>query len=297
MDWNDLKVFLAVAREQTLTAASEKLGVSPSTVSRRIEMLESALNVQLFHPHRGGYDLTSAGKDLVPVAERAGAQMRVFERNAKERDQLHAGPVCIEAPELLGQDIILPMLGHLMQQYRDIRVELRTSVRTSRLVTEQADIVLRLVRPESGPYTVRKLGKISFGLFASRDHIASHGVPTEPNDLHQHAVIGWAEELQFLSMASWLDSICPGLQTSLQLNSLNAQLSAARHGLGWAVLPTFAAKSAELVPPPNSMPALEADLWLLLHEQSAALPRVTVIRDYLINGIRADDRFSGLAST
>lgn len=290
MDWNDLKFFLAVAQEKTLSAAAAQLGVSPSTVSRRIDMLERALNVQLFRAHRGGYSLTSAGTDLVPVAERASAQMRVFERNAQARDKDHSGPVCIEAPELLGQDVILPLLAGFMESYPAIRIELRASVRPSRLVSEDADIVLRLVRPTQGPYKLRKLGQIPFNLYASPDYIRQHGVPAEPNALHQHRVIGWSEDLNYLIMVSWLDSICPGLQPSLRLNSLGAQLGAARRGFGWAVLPAFAAESAGLVSCLPNVPVINPDLWLLVHAQSAILPRVALVRDHLFQTISQDSR-------
>jgi len=84
MDWNDLKFFLALAQAKSLSAAAAQLGVSPSTVSRRIEALELALHAQLFRPHRAGYDLTQAGLGLVPPAELAAAQLRVFSPHAEE---------------------------------------------------------------------------------------------------------------------------------------------------------------------------------------------------------------------
>lgn len=150
MDWNDLKFFLALAQGKSLSAAAQTLDVSPSTVSRRIEALERALQVQLFRPHRDGYDLTEAGQGLVPAAEQAGAQMRVFERNARETGDDLAGPVRIEAPELLGQEVLLPALAGFMAAYPRIRIELRGAVQPVRLAAEEADIVLRLVRPSRG---------------------------------------------------------------------------------------------------------------------------------------------------
>lgn len=290
MDWNDLKFFLAVAERKTLSAAATQLGVSPSTVSRRIDILERALNVQLFRAHRDGYDLTTAGTDLVPAAERASVKIQVFERNAQERDKKHTGPVCIEAPELLGQDVILPLLASFMKSYPEIRIELRTSVLPMRLVGEEADIILRIVRPTKGPYKMRKLGQIPFGLYASPDYIRQFGVPEKSNDLHQHQVIGWSEELHYLTMVGWLDKICPDLQPSLRLNSLNAQLDAARRGLGWAVIPSFAAEAAGLIPCLPSEPVFDPDLWLLVHEQSVTLPRVALVKDHLLHLISQDGR-------
>lgn len=286
MDWNDLKFFLALAQGKSLSAAAAQLGVSPSTVSRRIEALELALHAQLFRPHRDGYDLTEAGLGLVPAAELAAAQMRVFARNAEESGNDLAGPVRIEAPELLGQEVLLPAVVRLMQDHPALRIELRSSVLPVRLALEEADLILRLVRPSKGNYRMRKLGVIRFGLYASPDYIRRHGTPLRPEDLHRHRMIGWTEEQRFLTMASWLERLCPGLRPSLRLMSFAAQMEAVRNHAGWAVLPAFAAVPAGFLPALTDVPQLAPDLWLLCHEQSQSLPRVKLARDYLIAALR-----------
>lgn len=287
MDWNDLKFFLAVANSRSLSAASGQLGVSPSTVSRRIEALEGALQVKLFRPHRDGYDLTKAGHDLIAPAERAEAQLRVFERTAREKDSDLSGAVRIDAPELLGQDILLPALAGFIDSYPAIRIEMHGSVRTRRLSGEEADIILRLVRPDQGSYRQSKLGRISFGLYAAPDYIARHGAPTGPADLDRHRVIGWAEDLRYLMMAAWLETLCPGLQPSLRLTSLSAQMAAARAGLGLAVLPRFVADPSGLVPLLPDVPQLMPDLWMLVHEQANALPRVQLVKEAVVAALKS----------
>lgn len=287
MDWNDLKFFLALAQGKSLSAAAQALGVSPSTVSRRIEALELSLQVRLFRPHRDGYDLTEAGRDLVPAAETAGTQMRVFERNARETGDDLAGPVRIEAPELLGQEVLLPALVGFMAAYPRIRIELRGAVQPVRLAAEEADIVLRLVRPSRGNYRIRKLGAIRFGLYAAPEHVRQHGSPQSPGDLHQHRVIGWTEDLGFLTMANWLNSHCPGLRPGLRLTSFAAQVEAVRHGAGWAVLPDFIARPAGFVAGLQALAPLVADLWLLVHEQAQALRRVRLVRECLADALAA----------
>lgn len=99
MDWNDLRYFLAVAQGGSLSSAAQQLGVSVSTVSRRIDTLEQSLKLRLFRPHRDGYDLTPDGQGLLPAADQAAAEMHHFERKAKGADG-RATPVRIEAPEL-----------------------------------------------------------------------------------------------------------------------------------------------------------------------------------------------------
>ena len=285
MDWNDLKFFLAVAQARSLSAAAVQLGVSPSTVSRRIAALEGALRLRLFRAHRDGYDLTQAGHDLLPAAERAAAQLRVFARGAGDGSGDPAGPVRVDAPELLGQEVLLPAATRFMDDHPGVRVELRSSVLPVRLSAAEADIVLRLIRPGGGSYRMRKIGEIGFGLYASAEHAERSGVPGRAEDLHRHRVIGWTEDLRFLTMARWLEEICPGLQPRLRLMSMGAQLSAVRGGAGWAVLPDFAAIPAGLVPGLTRLPRLTSDLWLLTHEQSRSLPRVRLLRDRLVEAL------------
>lgn len=287
MDWNDLKFFLALAQGRSLSAAAQALGTSPSTVSRRIAALEAALRVQLFRPQRDGYDLTEAGQDLLPAAERAGAGVRLFERTAREAGDDLAGPVRIAVPELLGQAVILPALTGLMAAHPQLRIELRGAVQPVRLVTEDADIVIRLVRPCRGNYRMRRIGAIRFGLYASAEYVQQHGHPASPAGMAQHRVIGWAEDLAFLTMAGWLADRFPGLRPALRLTSFAAQLEAVRQGAGWAVLPDFIARPAGFLPTLPDLPPLAPDLWLLTQEQAQAVPRVRLVQDCLATALRA----------
>ncbi|OYR07840.1 LysR family transcriptional regulator [Brucella grignonensis] len=286
MDWNDLKFFLAVAHGRSLTAAASYLKVSASTVSRRIETLEHALQVKLFQSRRDGYELTEAGLNLLPSAERAAAQMRFFERTASESNDDLAGHVRIDAPELLGQDVLLATMAQFMEMYPGIRVELRSSVVPVQLTSEEADIIIRLVRPDHGSYRIRKVAEICFGLYASPAYVERHGAPNHPEDLHRHKIVGWPADLRYLTMASWLESVCPGVQPSLQLTSFSAQLSAARNGAGWTILPDFVAIPSGLLPAPVELPRFASDLWLLTHEHSQLLPRVKLVRDHLVQTLR-----------
>lgn len=281
MDWNDLKYFLAVARAKSLSLAARQLGVSVSTVSRRIVALEQALALTLFSHHRDGYELTQAGIDLLPTAEDAAAQMSRLERAALETQGEYVGGVRLDVPELLGQHILLPVLQPLMQSYPDIRLDIRLGVQPVRLAAQESDIVLRLVRPERGSYKIRSAGKIGFGLYCSQDYARRCGVPEHIDDLRRHRLIGWHDDMQFLTMALWLNELCPDGKNRLSLNSLNAQLSAVECGLGIAVLPRFAAERANLQRLLPEGPNLTLDLWSLVQEQSAKLPRVRVVAAHL----------------
>jgi len=290
MDWDDLKFFLAVARSKSLSATSRELGVSASTVSRRIAALEQALDLKLFRHHRDGYDLTEAGEDLLPSAEIAAAQMAVLERSALEKEGGFSGEVRLDAPELLGQNILLPSLGTLASDYPDIRLDIRSSVRPVRLNARESDIVLRLVRPEHGSYKMRTVGKVGFGLYCSKGFAQGNWMPSHAEELQQFRVIGWNDELRFLTMALWLEELCPGTPPSLKLSSFNAQLEAVQKGLGVAVLPCFAAKRAGLMRVLEDEASLTLDLWLLVQDQAAKLPRVRIVSEHLRRVLANNDQ-------
>lgn len=286
MDWNDLRFFLAVAQGGSLSSAAQQLGVSVSTVSRRIEMLERSLKLRLFRPHRDGYHLTPDGHGLLPAAERAAAQMRQFERDAKGTDG-RTLPVRIEAPELLAQDLLMPTLLGVMTDHPHIRIELRGSVRPIRLATEDADLILRLIRPEQGNYRIQKIGQVRLGLYASPSHAATAGPLEKPGDLLRHRIIGWPDDLGYLLMANWLAQLCPGIEPHLRLTSLSAQIAAAKQGLGWAVLPDFSARSAGLVPALLDVPPLKPDLWLLTHSETGQREEVALTRKAISAALKA----------
>ncbi|OWV70870.1 transcriptional regulator [Rhizobium sp. R634] len=282
MDWNDLKFFLAVANSRSLSAAARRLGVSTSTVSRRITALEQALGSTLFRHHFDGYEMTEAGIGLLAPAETAEASLKAFERSARDSSESVSGMVRIDAPELLGQQILIPNLGGLMQDYPGIQLDIRSSVRPAPLATQQSDIALRIVPPERGSYRMRTVGKVTFGFYINRSYLELYGKPSNERDLHSHRVIGWSEDLRYLSMSIWLEEIFADCQPAMRLSSFTAQLTAVENGLGIGVLPCFAACRTDLVPVLEDVPKLTLDLWLLVQDQAARTPRFQIVKEQLI---------------
>jgi len=287
MDWNDLRFFLTVARARSLTAASVQLGVSASTVSRRLQALESALGVTLFRHHREGYELTARGRELLEPAERAEADVQSFERAASKNAGIPAGLVRIDAPELLGQDILLPGLADFTEANPSIQLELRTSVAPVRLTAIDNDIILRLVRPERGDYSIRKVGRVAFGIYGSARYFERYGVPLTTADLANRRLIGWTEEFNYLTMMQWLKELCPEATLSLRLTSLSAQVTAVREGYGLAVLPAFAAEHGGFNRAVSGVAPLTVNLWMLIHNTVKDLPRVRIVQHAVLNVLDA----------
>lgn len=282
LNWNDLKYFIAVARHGSLSGASRQLGVSTSTALRRVSVLEGALKRKLFHRHHDGYVLSSAGRDLLGMAENTQALFQTLEQSATTENENLSGVVRIDAPEMLGQQVLVPNLNRLTRTNPRVQLIIRSSVQPVQLSHQEPDIVLRLVRPERGNYKMRTIGKVSFGFYASQSYIREFGAPVGEQDLPSHRVIGWSDELRYLTMATWLEEVCPRITPSMQLNSLAAQISAVRAGLGVAVLPCFSATRENLVPVMSHIPPLTMNLWLLLQGQSGELPAVKLVKECII---------------
>ncbi|OBZ92213.1 transcriptional regulator [Pararhizobium polonicum] len=286
MDWNDLGVFLAVANTKSLTAASRQLNVSVSTVSRRITALEQSLAVTLFRHHSDGYELTEAGKNLLLPAERAQSHLKSFERAANDLENPYSGIVRIDAPELLGHQVLIPGLSDFMSEYPDLRLDIRSSVKPVKLAAQQSDIVIRLIAPDRGKYKMRAVGKVSFGFFAHQTYLDRFGLPGDEVEIRNHRFIGWSEDLGYLAMSTWLDELIGDQQLIMRLSSFTAHLAAAESAIGIALLPTFAGRRSGLIRVLEFLPDLTLDIWLLVLDQAAKSAKVQLVKDCLIKILR-----------
>ena len=169
--WADARVFLAIARGGSLSGAAASLGTGLATVSRQIERLEAALGLMLFSRHQNGYRLTDDGAALLERAEALEQAAEAFaEGSAAQADV--AGKVRLATAEMLANNVIIPALPKLTAQYPDLTLEVVTDVQTVNLHRRDADLAIRMVKPERGNVTIRRLGALGFGLYASRDYAA-----------------------------------------------------------------------------------------------------------------------------
>jgi DNA-binding transcriptional LysR family regulator len=282
MEWDDLKFFLAVSRCGGLTGAAEKLKVSPSTVSRRLVALEERISATLFVHHQTGYMLTEEGRLLVVHAERVEESVLELERAVANRDREPVGHVKLATAENIANFIIIPALAALHKRYPRITLEIVTGISSVNLAKQEADIALRLTRPESGNINVKKLGVQNFGLYASKDYLAEirrRGIEPDTDSLD---IITWAEGFSNLPMAAWARTFLAGREPRLQTSSLFAQLVAARAGIGAALLPCFMAEpdpSLERLGVDRGVVA--QDLWLVIHRDLAGSAKVRACADFL----------------
>lgn len=287
MHWDDARVFLAIARTGTLSGAAAHLGTGLATVSRRIERLEHAIGSPLFSRHQSGYRLTDDGEALLGRAEVLESAGNAFGLRADGAASV-AGRVRLATAENLANPLIIPGLPRLLDQHPGLEVEIITDVHTVNLHRREADLAIRMVKPDRGNVTVRRLGTLGFGLYGSPAYLQSRSAGADSARLDNDRFIGWAETQRHLPAAQWIERISRGRPCALTTTSLASQLSATLAGLGLAVLPHFLARPAGLECVAGEL-GIDQPIWLVIHSDLIGSRRVRIVADYLSDLI-ADHR-------
>ncbi len=277
--WDDARVFLAVARAGSLSGAAELLGGGVATMSRRVGRMEVALGVPLFVRHQTGYRLTDDGETLLPKAEALEEAVLSLSAEAHVGAEA-AGRVRLATAENLANPVIIPTLPSLLERHPYLCVDIVTDVATVNLHRRDADLAVRMVRPERGNVTVRRIGALGFGLYGSPAYVAERKAGPNAIALDHDRFIGWSERQSHLPAAQWMERTLRGRQPALTTTTLAAQLSAAKAGLGLAPLPHFLAREAGLIQLPVTL-AIDQPIWLVIHADLVASRRVRVVADHL----------------
>ncbi|WP_458729737.1 LysR family transcriptional regulator [Pseudomonas brenneri] len=280
LQWDDARIFLSVARSGTLSGAAIALEMGVATVSRRLDRLEAALGVPLFSRHQNGYWLTDDGEALLERAEALEHAGLSFGEAARQQGRV-AGCVRLATAENLANPLIIPSLAKLFTAHPDLRVEIVSGVQTVNLHRRDADLAVRMVKPEAGNVTIKRLGTLGFGLYGARGYVDARRAGADAAAFDEDAFIGWTESHSHLPAAKWIARMLRGRPCRVEADTLSAQMAAAMAGLGLAILPHFLAKHAGLV---CLLPELGADqpIWLVIHSDLAHSRRVRAVADHLV---------------
>ncbi len=281
MIWDDARVFLAVARSGTLTEAARNIGGGVATVSRRIERMEATLGVPLFIRHQSGYRLTDEGEALLPRAEAIEEACEKFTIEARHESEA-IGRVRLATAENLANRLIIPSLPGLLHRHPRLELDIVTDVASVNLHRRDADLAVRMIKPERGNVTVRKLGTMGLGLYASKAYAAGRVDMPDQAGMDNDSFIGWSEAQSHLPAARWIDRVLRGRPAALLTSTLSAQVTAAQSGLGFALLPHFLARPAGLHQHPVET-GVEQPVWLVIHTDLAASRRVRIVADHLVD--------------
>jgi DNA-binding transcriptional LysR family regulator len=281
MNWDDIRIFLSVARKGSLTGAAEVLGMSPSSTGRHIENLEARLGARLFIRSQNGYALSDAGLAIVPDAERAEGALDAVQRKAPGIAGEVSGTVRIAMPDNFANSLILPEIASFRHQHKDVLLEIVTNVNVVNLTRREADIGLRLVRPDSGNFVISRVGSMATALYAARSYLDEH--PFDPTGRgNGHALIGWDEAFHTLRAATWPDEALPDASLVLKTTTLQSQLAACASGAGLAVLPCLMADPVPgLIRLREPETVFIQDIWLVTHQDIKETARIRVTLEFL----------------
>lgn len=287
-NWDDYRIFLAVARTGTFSEAGQKLGVSQPTVGRRIAALERALDTRLLDRAGRRMTLTPAGLAVLREAEQMESATTGVERRTLGFDRRPSGIVRLSVTEGLGSWWITPRLGPLLERYPGLKLEIATDRIAANLSKREADIAVRFFRPSQSGLLVRRFADLRYGLFASRAYLKTHGMPRDTAALAMHALIGFEEEMRDWPEMAFLYRHGLADRFVYRSNSAIAQLSAAEAGLGIAPLPVYLAAPRRLlvrVMPEIDLPGRR--IWLAVHKDIRRAARIEAVWDFLAEALAA----------
>ncbi|MDO7903388.1 LysR family transcriptional regulator [Pseudomonas sp. K1(2024)] len=279
MNWDDIRIFLAVHRASTLTGAAQQLGIDQTTVSRRLAGLERTLGSRLFLRSNSGLTLTVTGRDVLLKAQDMERMAVSFERRSEGADARAEGEVRVTTTDALAVDFLVPAIERLRASHPDIRVILTTTTRLLDLARREADIAVRTVRPEQPDLIVRRMASWDVGLYATRGYLERHGTP-EPQDhfaghdiaLYQAGVTE-RQDGTLVGVPIKQGRVVAELDSSLMLATF------VRAGLALGELPDYlAARDPQLTRLwPQRRRATPYEAWLVLHQDLAHTARVKVV--------------------
>lgn len=274
MEWSDLRFVLAVARAGTLSGAARRLGVNQTTVSRRLAAAETSLRARLFDRGEGLFRPTKAGDEILRRAAQIEAEIDAIERGIGGSDTIIAGSVRVTAVPILVNRLLIPALPKLYAAHPGLQVELIAEPRNLRLTRREADIALRLARPESGDALARRIGRLDYAVY------------TPARKTGALPWITYDESLSHLPQARWIAAAAKNEPPKLLVNDAEAILQAVGAGLGRSLLPCVAAENDKrLRRMSGTKPVLSREIWLLVHRELRAQARIAAVIDWLDHAV------------
>lgn len=280
-DWDDLKYLLAVARHGSTIAAGKALGISQSTVHRRLSELERRIGRQLVKRHSTGYQLTDLGRELRPYAERVEAAVGEFERHVTDSARDVSGVIRVTCPEPIVQKMA-GLIDRFHARHPKLRVEFVMSDRYLDLSKGEADVAFRSGDTDD-ELVGRKIADSIWAIYASRGYIERHGKPERVEDLSQHPLVSFDESLSKHRVVQWLKALAPDANVAARNNSVLGLVYAVKSGVGVGPLPTAIADGeSDLVRVLGPIPELARSWRLLAHPDLRRTPRVSAFFDFIV---------------
>ena len=285
-DWSLVRSFLAALEAGSLLGAARRLNVSQPTLGRHIAELESQLGLVLFERTGRGLIATAAALKLADAARAMEAGALQLARQTSGAQNRLSGTVRITASQPVACYVMPPILAAMRRELPDIQVELESSNTVSNLLRREADIALRMVRPDQATLVAKKIGLVPVGVFASTDYLARRGTPLKATDLLAHELVGYDKGEDILRGFRGFGYPVTRELFALRSDDLIVQWQAVRAGLGVGFLANFMVRAdpdIQCVLP--TLPLPELPMWLTVHREIRTSPRIRAVFDFLAERI------------
>jgi DNA-binding transcriptional LysR family regulator len=278
-DWENLRFFVAVAQSGSLSAAARQLKVDHATVSRRLAALEAELQVRLVDRLPRSSQLTAAGQQVFERAKQMETEAFSIERLAQAERLPLRGKVTLSLPPVLATNFFVQHLGAFTRQHPDIQLAVASQSHSVSLGRREADIAVRLFRPDEPGNVTRKLGTMPFALYASRDY-AQAAVPT------QWEIIAYDATLSEMPHDKWLRAVAGARAIVCELSDITTHHAAVRMGIGVAGLPVFIGDNDPTLDRlPFDGEPFYREIWLVVHADLRHSPLIRTVMDFVSDAV------------
>lgn len=283
-DWDLFQSLHAVLEAGTLSAAAKLRGLTQPTLGRHIETLEQRLGSPLFLRSPRGLQPTDLALELRPHLNEMASAASAAVRDASGAADSLVGSIRITASEIVGAEVIPPMLTSFREQHPGVIIELMLSNMTDDLSRREADIAVRMTPPTQSALVARKVGEVSLGFYATADYLARHGVPTSFDELESHALIGFDSPARGIRELPGVNLPVSRETFTFRSDSDLAQLAATRAGFGIGVAQDSIARRDGLVRVMPEHTLFQLGIWIVMHENLKANRRMRMMFDHLVEG-------------
>ena len=282
--WDLYRSFLAVLRLRSLSAAGRALGLTQPTIGRHMAQLQESLEGRvLFTRSPSGLMATAAAHELRPHAEDMAAAAAAFTRMGSANVEEDAGVVRLAAADVVGVEILPPILSEFRHKYPNTVIELSLSNQMADLLRRDADIAVRMVRPKQKALLARRAGKVTLQFHAHRRYLERYGYPERLEDLTHHTLIGFDRALPFATLVDAMPVPISRELFAFRCDYDLAQLAALRAGFGIGLCQTgIARRDPDLLPLLNKQFKFEMEIWIVMHNDLKRVSRMRLMFDHLV---------------
>jgi len=279
MNWDDMRLFLAVARTGSISGGAKQLGVQHSTVSRRMRSLEEKLGTRLIERKKTGYELTLAGEQIKQSAIRIEREMLNVDEALTGKDADLFGPLQVSALNNMASSILMPMFARFSEKYPQVEVHINVSNMDASLAQREADVAIRLTDAPTETLIGKRMLTVASTIYGSREYL---------NKIKQQA-----DEPKWIGVnccpfhKTWTKQYCSHQSHTFYSNDTLLTLSAIKEGLGVSYLPCFMGDADPLLQRFSEPdPQHDLGLWILLHPDLKGTARVRIFRDHMIQSVQ-----------